>query len=474
MQIRQQAYKFVLMPNKTTAHKLWRIAGSCRFLWNKALAYNESLYKQAKQAESSVPITVLADDNDSKKKKSKPKTHLNYFDLTAMVTRWKKEDECKFLAETPAQILNRAMKDLDNAFLRFFKKLGGYPRFKSRSDSWSFGWSVSSCGAEAVLDKALLNKSVTGLDYDAMNKNVIDQDAGWIKIPKVGKVRYKKCGRVEGLIKNITISHHAGKYYVAIQTKRLVPDPVHPSNASVGIDVGVVRFASLSDGTYIEPLNSFKRHEDKLAFYQRKLSRKDGPRKGHKPSKNWQKLKKKVTKIHADITAVRRDFIHKASRKIVNTYSKIVLEELAVKNMTKSAKGTVEEPGKNVAAKSGLNKSILDQGWHEFRRQLEYKSEWMGGKVIAVPPQNTSRTCSRCGHVAAENRPSQSEFKCVKCGLELNADHNAAMNILAKGKEHEDVNRKIKVVLRKKQVDKTISANHKRSAIKRERIAYLF
>jgi putative transposase len=109
------------------------------------------------------------------------------------------------------------------------------------------------------------------------------------------------------------------------------------------------------------------------------------------------------------------------------------MEELKVKNMSKSASGTVENPGKNIKVKSGLNKSILDQGWFEFRRQLEYKSVCKGGKLLLIPPQYTSLKCSDCGYVAKENRKNQANFKCCNCGFEINADHNAAINILAAG-----------------------------------------
>ena len=101
--------------------------------------------------------------------------------------------------------------------------------------------------------------------------------------------------------------------------------------------------------------------------------------------------------------------------------------------MSKSAAGNAEAPGRNVKAKSGLNQSILDQGWFEFRRQLEYKQTWRGGQVVAVNPRNTSRTCPCCGHVPAENRQTQARFACVECGFEENADLVGAINILAAG-----------------------------------------
>jgi putative transposase len=111
----------------------------------------------------------------------------------------------------------------------------------------------------------------------------------------------------------------------------------------------------------------------------------------------------------------------------------VCIEDLQVRNMSKSAAGTAAAPSRNVKAKSGLNKSILDQGWFEFRRQLDYKLAWRGGHLIAVPPQNTSRTCPACGHMSADNRRTQARFECVACGLEENADVVGAINVLRAG-----------------------------------------
>ncbi len=111
----------------------------------------------------------------------------------------------------------------------------------------------------------------------------------------------------------------------------------------------------------------------------------------------------------------------------------VVLEDLKVANMSKSAKGTVEAPGSKVKAKSGLNKSISDQGWHEFKRQLSYKLEWLGGMLVLVNPKNTSRKCPQCGHTSGENRKTQAQFKCIKCGYKENADFVGAVNIARAG-----------------------------------------
>lgn len=136
--------------------------------------------------------------------------------------------------------------------------------------------------------------------------------------------------------------------------------------------------------------------------------------------------------MHHRIASIRKDALHKASMAISKNYAVVVLEDLRVANMSKSAAGTIESPGKNVAAKCELNRRILDQGWFEFRRQLGYKLGWLGGSLLVVDPKNTSRTCSACGHVATENRQTQEAFVCITCEHAANADTNAAINILGR------------------------------------------
>jgi putative transposase len=179
----------------------------------------------------------------------------------------------------------------------------------------------------------------------------------------------------------------------------------------------------------LAPANSFQQHQARLARCQRAMARKE------KFSNNWKKAKAKVQKLHQKIGNIRRDYLHKATSTISKNHAIVCIEDLQVRNMSKSAAGTVEKPGCNVKAKAGLNRSILDQGWSEFRRQLEYKQAWSGGWLLAVPPQNTSRTCPKldCRHVSAENRRTQGRFVCAECGFTENADLVGAMNILAAG-----------------------------------------
>jgi putative transposase len=223
------------------------------------------------------------------------------------------------------------------------------------------------------------------------------------------------------------LSSSGGKWYASIQTVREVEQPVSSVTSAVGIDMGIARFATLSDGSFVAPLNSFKTHEAQLRRSQRALSRK------LQFSQNWRKAKRRVQRIHTRIGNCRRDFLHKATTLISKNHAMVCIEDLQVRNMSRSAKGSAEQAGKHVRAKSGLNKSILDQGWSEFRRQLQYKMNWNGAMLVAVPPHNTSRTCPDCDRVAAENRPTQAHFKCVGCGYENHADVVGAINVLARG-----------------------------------------
>jgi putative transposase len=245
-------------------------------------------------------------------------------------------------------------------------------------------------------------------------------------LPKLGWLRYRNSRQVLGTVKNVTISLSCGGWFVSIQTERELDQPL-PRGGAVGIDLGVVRFATLSDGTFYAPLNSFKRHATALRKGQQAMCRKQ------KFSNNWKKAKGRIQRIHARIGNARRDYLHKTSTAISQNHAIVCIEDLQVQNMSRSAAGSIETPGKHVRAKAGLNRSILDQGWFEFRRQLEYKLSWNGGSLILVPPQNTSRRCPQCDHVSAQNRLTQQRFHCIACGFEENADWVGAINILRAG-----------------------------------------
>jgi putative transposase len=372
---RRQAFKFQLRPNGQQEHDMRRFAGACRFVFNKSLA--------------------LQNENQETGNK-----YLPYVKMAAWLVEWKASPETQWLKEAPSQPLQQALKDLERAYNNFFQKRAAFPRFKKRGQCDSFRYPQ-------------------GVKLDQANSR--------ISLPKLGWIHYRNSREVIGEVKNVTVSQSCGKWYVSIQTEYEVTEPAHASTSMVELDAGVAKLATLSDGTIFEPVNSFKANQKKLAKLQREMSHKV------KFSNNWKKAKSKVQNLHSRIANIRRDYLHKVSTTISKNHAMIVIEDLKVSNMSKSAAGTESQPGRNVRAKSGLNRSILDQGWYELRRQLEYKQLWRGGQVLAINPAYTSQKCTCCGHTAKENRQSQSQFACLECGYTANADINGARNILAAG-----------------------------------------
>jgi len=377
MKIRK-AFRYRLKPSEAQAELLSQFTGHCRFVWNKVLSFNLARLKEKQ------PLVW-------------------YHEADYWSKLWKRSEEYGFLKEAPAHCVQQKLKDLDKAFKDAFDKNQPgkrlpKPRKRGQHDSVRFP-----------------------------EPKDIKLDGKRISLPKIGWLRFYKSREIIGTVKNATVSRHAGHWYISIQTEIDIDTPSHPGHTAVGIDVGVSKLFALSDGSSKAPLNSFKKHQKKLAILQRRLSKKQ------KFSSGWHRQKRKIQKLHAKIAHCRKDYLHKSTTAFSKNHAMIVIEDLQILNMSKSAKGNMEQPGRNVKAKSGLNKSILDQGWHEARRQLEYKQKWRGGVVIAVPAKHTSQKCSRCGFVDRDSRLSQSDFCCTNCGFASNADINAAKNILAAG-----------------------------------------
>jgi putative transposase len=373
---RRQGFKYELIPNGEQQRQMRRFAGSCRFVFNKALALQQERYERGERK-------------------------LSYAGLCKALTAWRNSTETPWLKEAPTHPLQQTLKDLERAYANFFAKRAEFPCFKKKGRHESFR-------------------------YPDAKQIKLDQANSRLFLPKLGWLRYRNSRDVLGEVRQVTVRMSGGKWYASIQTEREVDRPV-PQGDAVGIDMGIVRFATLSDGRFFEPLNSFKRHEQALRKAQRRLSRKI------RFSNNWRRAKAGVQKVHVRIGNARRDFLHKVTTTISKSHAMVCIEDLQVSKMSKSAAGSLERPGRNVRAKSGLNKSILDQGWFEFRRQLDYKLVWRGGRLVVVPPRNTSRRCPCCGHVSAGNRKTQARFACVLCGFEANADVVGAINVLRAG-----------------------------------------
>lgn len=346
--------------------------GTCRFVWNKALELKKNLWEHNKQ-------------------------NISRAELDKRLTKWKRQATWMSLA--PSQSLQQVIKDLDQAFKSFFNGFG-YPLFKKKSDDKSF--------------RITQGQSIEG----QLSKKV-----GIVKLPKLGEVRYTKSREVEGEIKHSTVYTKAGHWYIAFCCVVEIEEK-EQKTSKVGLDRGVKKTIQCSDGESLERLMPSKKDAIKLKKLQRKLAKKK------KGSSNSKKLIRLIQKIYIKFANTRKDAIHKFTTKLAKSHGLVVLEKLLIKNMTKSAKGTRASPGKNVKAKSGLNRVVLEQCWGIIEAILAYKMIWNGGALAYVDAKYTSQQCSKCKHVAKENRKTQAIFKCVKCGHAENADLNASKNIL--------------------------------------------
>ena len=338
-----------------------RFGGCGRFLWNALLAeQNEEYREYMEEIESRLTWGEAKTADEAAELTVKPT--LAKFTFTNRLKSLKAGHP--FLNECHSQVLQQKSLDLYQAFRNSFERLKkheapGFPVFKRKgrsSDSFRYP---------------------QGFKLDERNSRVF--------LPKIGWVRYRNSRHLpeNSRPKNLTVSHSADGWYMSVQfefanTPKVTAPDLH---AASGIDMGVVWFLTLSDGTHQESLTRFLAPaEHKITLLQKKISR-----------------------------------------------------DLQIKNMTRSAKGTALNPGRSVKAKSGLNRAISNEAWGEFLRELEYKLTLKGGLLIRVSPKNTSRKCPVCGHVSKDNRQTQDTFCCVKCGYTENADVNAARNILRAG-----------------------------------------
>ncbi|MEA3229186.1 MAG: transposase [Campylobacterota bacterium] len=368
-----KAVKVRLYPNETQKQTISSQIGAVRYVYNRTLALRINAYKKFGMK-------------------------IGKFDLIKHITKIKKRESTLWLKDVHSQTLQQSVANMDSAYKHFFKG-GGFPKFKSRHHSrQSFQYPQ---GVKIENNKVYLPK------------------IGWIKAKGL------RTGIV-GKIKTVTVSCEAYQYHASILIDTGVEEiKVNHNGTSIGIDVGVSLVVADSNGRRVKPLNLIK-ELSKLRVKAQQLSRKK------KGSKNRAKAKVKIAKINLHIANKRKDFLHKLSKSYSENQT-VVVEDLKIKNMTKTTKGTVEKPSKNAKAKRGLNRSITQQSWGMFFEMLEYKLKENGGELIKVNPAYTSQTCNRCGHVSKENRQSQSKFVCTSCGHTANADINASKNILDRG-----------------------------------------
>ncbi|MEU4510548.1 transposase [Nonomuraea wenchangensis] len=383
----RRSFKFLLRPTARQAAALASCLEDHRQLYNAALEHRRTAYTKA-------GVTVRYGDQSAELK------HIRGDDPDG-------QGQWSFSSQ------QTTLRRLDKTFAAFFKRLRegrtpGYPRFKGRGRFDTVEWP----------------KDGDGCRWDSQPGH---PTATFVRLKGIGHVRVHRYRAVRGQVKTIAVKREGSRWYVMLSCDEVPAEPLPATGAAGGIDMGVASLVTTSDGAHIANPRHLAATADRLADAQRDLARKK------RGSKRRRRAVARVAALHAKVRRQRLDHAHKAALVLVRAYDLIVHEDLRIANMTRSAAGTVEQPGRNVAAKSGLNRSILDARWGVFLTVLTCKAESAGRELIAADPANTSRMCSRCGHCAKDNRVTQAEFVCTVCGHAAHADVNAAINILRAG-----------------------------------------
>jgi putative transposase len=373
----RKGYRFKLRCSPAQERALRRFSGGLRWVWNRALAEQQARHERGEP-------------------------YAGFSQMCKWLTVWRNDPATGWLAEGPIHPQQQVLRRLDESYKRFFKKAGGFPKFAKRGHE--------SC-----------------IRFPDPKQFELDQVNGRVKLPKLGWLRIRQSQPVAGVLKNVSIRREGALWYCSIQVEVAEVAQALDIAPSIGLDMGIANFLATSEGALQPPLAALAGQQRRLKRYQRSVSRKV------KGSCNRRKAVARLANLHRRIARQRSDWLHKLSSKLVKNHPVIAIEDLKVAAMSASARGTIEAPGKNVKAKAGLNRNILDAAWSEFRRQLEYKSALAGGEVIAVPPAYTSQCCGCCGYVDSQNRKRQDQFVCLACGHAEHADTNAAKNILAAG-----------------------------------------
>lgn len=315
------------------------------------------------------------------------KINLSYNELSYALTRLKKLEEYSWLNEVNSQTLQAVLRDLDQAFKNFYAKRSGFPKFKSKK-THRFSFRVP----QAV---------------SIVNNNRL-------KIPKfIEGIKVKQHREIVGTIKNATIKlNPSGKYYVSLIAQYDNQIPAKPKvehSSATGVDLGIKTYATLSDGTKIFYPLYLEKNLVKLKDLQSKFSKSKSKR-----------VRLKIAKLHEKIANQRLDFIHKLTKELVTKYDSIAIEDLDIKGMLSENKD--------------LSRRILDCSWHTFRQLLTYKAELYGCNLIVIPKYYpSSKSCSNCGSINNNLKLTDREYLCPNCGLTLDRDYNASLNILNKG-----------------------------------------
>ncbi len=366
-----------------------QVSGACRAVWNTGLEQRR-VYAQR----------YLRSD-------------LGVFPSYALQCRELAEAKAdhSWLADAPGHTLQQTLKDLDKAC--------------RTHGTFSVRWR----------SKAKTSPSFRFPDPKQVAVRRLNRRWGEVKLPKFGWVRFRWTRAIGGTIRNATVSRNAGRWYISFCVEDGVVETAPNGQPAVGVDLGVNVAVATSEGEMLHRETVTVGEAKRLKRLQQLLSRSLRIHGHNRRSKRREVARAQFGRLNARIRARRNDFAAQTAVRLVRNHGLIAVENLRIKSMTASAKGTIEAPSRNVRQKAGLNRAILDKGWGGFLLKLEHAARYHGATVVKVSPAYTSQTCNACKHVARESRESQAVFRCVACGHQDHADVNAAKNIRERGIE---------------------------------------
>ncbi|HWZ17924.1 MAG TPA: transposase [Ktedonobacteraceae bacterium] len=375
----RKAFKFRLYPTKKQEKLLFWTLTRCRELYNAALQERKEAYEMAGKS-------------------------ISYYEQKRDLVEIKAALRPEY-QDIHSQVVQDVLLRLKRAFDHFFRRVKngeepGYPRFQGRNRYHSFTYPQGGYS----------------LTHDHR-----------VCLSKIGSIKMMLHRKMEGTIKTCTIEYQAGQWYVVFSCEVEHPEPLPPLESEIGIDLGITHFAAISDGTFIESPRFFCQAQADLKRKQHALSRKK------RGSHRREKARKVLAKAHRKVANQRRDFHHKQANKLVKEHQVIVFEELQLMNLVRSPKAKQDENGmylpNGAAAKGGLNKSMLDAGWGQFVQIVTSKAAWAGRVVAKINPMKTSQICSACGKQGPHKDLDERIHICIHCGVVLDRDENAAINI---------------------------------------------
>ncbi len=385
------AYRYRLYPTTLQAEALGQWCGCARAIYNAGLEQRQTAYKLC---------GVSLGYNQQGVGLGDLKTALPW------------------LAEPHSDVLQQSLRDLNCAYRNFFAGRAAFPRFKRKGRRDSFRIQNRKAGVIRV--------------------RRLSRRWGEVVVPKLGAVRFRWSRKPVGEVRHLTVSRDVLGWHLCLCCNE--PERAVAINhaAPVGVDRGVAATAALSTGVLHRAPTLSPGQVERQRRLARKAGRQETTRR-HRPndqrrrSRRHQRTLDALARLQAREARLRKNFLHKLTTHIAKSHGVVVIEDLRVKNMTRSAKGTIRSPGRNVAQKRGLNQAVLRQGWGEMEQMLAYKLDRRGGTLIKINPAYTSQRCGQCGVVDRRSRTSQAVFACVACGHTAHADINAARNILAAG-----------------------------------------